>query len=240
MCNIIKYISSLRFIIFTLLYFAAGSDLQAQMPICEAEIQKFGFKKVVRYLEKALQNGLNYFSEIQPSVKDGNDLSTFHFHSATYRIDAPVGQVWNACMTTSPVKLWEGKMLGLSCVYSNNSDRIFYRDDIQFDTPELHQIYFINLRIMRLFNVAAALMTTKIDDDENCMEFTYIEGNKSTGKQTVRLVETSDGATQIVHETFYTSGSKFRDKRLYPRFHQIAITDLHEKIDMYSNAKESL
>ena len=103
-----------------------------------------------------------------------------------------------------------------------------------FDTPELHQIYFINLRIMRLFNVAAALMTTKIDNDENFMEFTYIKGNKSAGKQTVRLVETGDGATQIIHETFYTSGSKFRDKKLYPRFHQIAITDLHEKIDRYS------
>jgi len=237
MCNIVKYMSLLRLMIFMLLVFASGSGLQAQMPISEADAQKFGFKKVVKYLEKALQNGLNYFSEIQPSVKDGNDLSAFHFHSATYRINAPVGQVWNTCMTTSPVKLWEGKMLGLSCVYSSNSDKIFYRDDTQFDAPELHQIYFINLRIMRLFNVAAALMTTKIDGDENFMEFTYIEGNKSTGKQTVRLVATGDGATQIVHETFYASGSKFRDKRLYPRFHQIAITDLHEKIDRYSNVE---
>jgi len=226
-----------HFIIFMLLFFAAGTDLQAQMPISEAETQKFVFKKVVRYLEKVLQNGLQYFSEIQPSINDNNDLSAFHYHSATYRINAPVVQVWHACMTTSPAKLWEGKMLGLSCVYSNNSDKIFYHDDVQFDAPELHQIYFINLRIMRLFNVAAALMTTKIDGDENFMEFTYIKGNKSAGKQTVRLVETGDGATQIIHETFYTSGSKFRDKKLYPRFHQMAITDLHEKIDRYSSGR---
>jgi len=164
-------------------------------------------------------------------------MSRFYFHRGTYIINAPVGQVWNTCMTTSPANLWKGKMLGLSCVYSNNSDKISYRNDQDFDRLEVHQVYFINLRMIRLFNVAAALITTKIDDNEKIMEFTYIKGNKSTGKQTVRLVETNDGETKIVHETFYRSGSKFRDKRLYPRFHQIAITDLHQKIRMYSTEK---
>ena len=94
---------------------------------------------------------------------------------------------------------------------SKNSDKVFYRGDQQFDALELHQIYFINLRVMRLFNTAAALIVTKIDNDEKLLEFTYIEGNKSTGKQTVRLIETDDSETKIVHDTFYKSGSKFRD-----------------------------
>ena len=223
-------------IIFILLFF--GAVLQAQVPICEADAQKLGYKKVVKYLKKNESlNNLYYFSEIQPSINDSNNLGRFYFHNANFTINAPIWKVWKTCMTTSPANLWKGKMLGLSFVYSNNSDKMFYCGDQQFDTLELNQIYFINLRIMHVFNVAVALMITKIDADEKIMEFTYIEGNKSIGKQTMRLLETNDSETKIVHETFYTSGSKFRDKRLYPRFHQIAITDLHEQIDVYSTVK---
>jgi len=224
--------------IFLLLYLFAGTVTLAQTQISDADAKKLGYKKVVKYLKKnESRNNLHFFSEIQPSINDSNDMSRFYFHRGTYIINAPVGQVWNTCMTVSPANLWKGKMLGLSCVYSNNSDKISYRNDNDFDRLEVHQIYFINLRMIRLFNVAAALITTKIDDNEKILEFTYIKGNKSTGKQTVRLVETNDGETKIVHETFYRSGSKFRDKRLYPRFHQIAITDLHQKIGIYSTEK---
>ena len=221
-----------------LLYFFNATVAQAQMPISDVDAKKLGYKKVVKYLKKnESRNNLHYFSDIQPSINDSNDMSRFYFHRGTYSINAPVRQVWNTCITVSPAKLWKGKMLGLSCVYSNHSDKIFYREDIPCDTLELNQIFFINLRIMRVFNVAAALVTTKIDYDENFMEFTYIKGNKCTGRQTVRFVETNGNETKIVHETFYSSGSKFRDKRLYPRFHQIAISDLHKKIEMYSTVK---
>ena len=211
------------------LFVAVGS--YAQMPISDADTEKLGYKKIIKYLEK---RNLIYFSEIQPSISNSNDLNAFFLHNATYTVNAPVERVWNTCTTTSPANLWKGKTLGLSCVYSKNSDKIFYCDGQQFDILELNQIYFINLRIMRLFNIAAALITTNIDYDEKLLEFTYIEGNKSTGKQTVRLVATNDNETEIIHNTLYKSDSKFRDKRLYSRFHQISITDLHKKIDMYS------
>jgi hypothetical protein len=224
--------------IFILLYLFTGTVSQAQMKISGADVKELVYKKVAKYLKKnESRNNVHYFSEIQPSINDSNNVSMFYFHSGTYTIHAPVGHVWNTCITTSPANLWKGKMLALSCVYSNNSDKIFYCGDEQFDNLELDQIYFINLRIMRLFNVAAALLTTKIDDVDKIMEFTYIKGNKSIGKQTVRLIETNDSETKIVHETFYKSGSKFRDKKLYPHFHQIAITNLHQKIDAYSTVK---
>ena len=227
-------------IIFILFYLISGTISKAQMPISETDAKKLRYKKVEKYLKKnEVRNNLHFFSEIKPSINDSNDLTGYYFHRGTYMVNAPIEQVWNTCMNTSPEKLWSGKMLGLSCVYSNHSGKLYYSGNQQFETLELKQIYFINLRMMRLFNIAAALITTKIDDDEKCMEFTYIEGNKSTGRQTVRLIETDDGETEIVHETFYKSGSKLRDKRLYPLFHQKAITDLHEKINVYSTEKSS-
>ena len=244
MTNYIQRIADLRNmskanIIFILIYLLPCTVSKAQMPISETDAKKLIYKKVEKYLKKKeVRDNFHYFSEIKPSINDTNDLSGYCFHCGTYTVNAPIEQVWNTCMNTSPEKLWNGKMLRLSCIYSNHSDKIYYSGNQQFEALELDQIYFINLRMMRLFNIAAALITTKIDDDEKCMEFTYIEGNKSTGKQTVRLIETDDGETKIVHETFYKSGSKLRDKRFYPRIHQIAITDLHEKIYVYSTEKE--
>jgi hypothetical protein len=187
--------------------------------------------KVVKYLNKI---DVCCFSEVKPSVNDSSDLSVFNFHTTTYTINAPFEQVWNTCMFGSPTNLWQGKTLRLSGVYSEESDRLFSHDNQQPDSLELNQIYFISIRIMRLINLTAALKTTQIDHDENFIEFTYVDGNKAIGKQTVRLIAIDDNETKIVHDTFYKSNSKFRDKRLYPRFHQKAITDLHQKIDEYS------
>ena len=202
----------------------------AQTPISEADANKVGFKKVVKYLKNV---DLRYFSEIQPSINENSDLSAFHFHSATYTVNAPVEQVWNTCLFASPANLWKGKTLGLGCVYSNGSDEIFYRDHAHFEKPELDQIYFLNISILRLFNIAAALIITDINHDENSIEFTYIEGNKAIGKQTLRLIAMCANETQITHDTHYKSSSRFRDRRLYPVFHQKAISDLHKMIDEY-------
>ena len=222
--------------IFTVILFLfIAMDSYAQMPISDADTEKLGYKKMIKYFEKS---NLVYFSEIKPSINNGSDLNAFYIHNAKYTVNAPVERVWNTCTTTSPASLWKGKTLGLSCVYSKNSDKIFYCDDQQFDILELNQIYFINLHIMRLFNVAAALITTNIDPDEKIFEFTYIEGNKSIGKQTVSLLATNENETTILHDTQYKSDSKFRDKRLYSHFHQISITDLHKKIDMYMECKQ--
>ena len=217
-------------------FFICIDVLQAQMPISKVDQKELVYKKVIKYL-KNISRSYIHFSDIQPSVNDSSDLSRFYLHSGTYIVNAPVQQTWDACIFTPPTELWHGKILELSCIYNGNSDRVFYRSDQQFDSLEHHQIYFINLRLIRLFNVAAALITTKIDADNNLIEFTYIKGNKSTGKQVIRLVGTGDAETKIIHDTYYQSKSKFRDKRLYSRFHQKAITELHQKIDFYSASR---
>ena len=217
--------------IIAILCLFGGMALYAQTPISAADTKKLGYKKVVRFLKRL---DLRYFCDIQPSVNDGSDLSAFYFHNSVYTVNASVERVWETCLFASPENLWKGKTLGLSCIYSKNSDKIFYRSQSRFDTLELNQVYFINIRIMPLFSIASALIVTKIDYDEKLIEFTYIEGNKSNGRQTVRLIANSDNETGIIHDTYYKSSSKFRDKRLYPLIHKKVINDLHKNIDKYS------
>ena len=212
-----------------------GTVLQSQIRISDIETEKLIHKKVLKYLNKS---NYCFFNELQPSVNENSDLSMFYVHHAIYTVFAPIENIWNTCMFVSPTNLWKGKILDLSFVYNNNSDKLSYKNDQNFDSLEINQIYFINLHIMHLFNVAAALITTKIDYEEKVLEFTYIKGNKSIGKQIVRLIVDNENETKIIHDTYYKSDSKFRDKRLYPRFHQKSITDLHKKIDLYSNPIE--
>ena len=229
-----KQKTSKTFLLFIVGCLFFNINLQAQMLVSNVDTKQLGYKKVAKYLKKKSKENIVYFSDIRPSVNDSSDFSPFCFHSGSYIVHAPIQQTWNTCILESPAKLWNSKMLGLSCVYNANSDTIFYRLSQHFDTLGLNQIYFINLRILRLFNVAAALIITKIDYDQKLIEFTYVEGNKSIGRQILRLVETGESETKIVHDTFYRSNSDFRDKRLYSRFHQIAITGLHKRIDEYS------
>jgi len=224
----------MKSIILILFALSFSITVWSQMKISEIDAKKLGYKKVAKYLKNEELKKLRFFFEIQPSINDSCDLSKFYFHSGTYIINSSVQDVWNICITTSPAVLWNGKMLGLACVYDVNTDNMFYVSDEQCNTLDLKQIYFINLRIMRLFNVAAALMVTKIDADQKLIEFTYIRGNKSVGKQILRLFEFGNNGTKIVHDTFYKSNSKMRDRKFYSRFHQIAITDLHKKIEMSS------
>ena len=219
----------LTFVLFSLCVAA-----QAQMQISEVDAKRLKHRKVAKYLNSDELKTLQYFSEIQPSVSDSCDLSGFHFHRGLYIVNASVSDVWDVGVGASPVELWRGKMLALACIYEAGRGGLFYPDDEPHEPLELHQIYFINLRIMRMFNVAAALMVTKVDEGERVIEFTYIGGNTSVGRQTLRLVGLGDSETIIVHDTFYRSGSTLRDRRFYPRFHQIAITDLHKNLEMHA------
>ena len=222
----------LKIILIAVFYLFIVLPSHAQMLISEVDTEKVGYKKTIKRLKKS---NLTYFSDIRPSITDDSNLSMFHCHNATYTIKAPVEQVWNTCLLASPANLWKGKTLGLSCIYSKNTDNIMYNSDQRFESLDLNQIYFINLHIIRLFNIAAALIVTNIDHDTKQIEFTYIEGNKSTGKQILSLHATNENETTIFHDTLYKSDSKFRDKRLYSRFHQISITELHEKIGVYAH-----
>ncbi|MCL2072570.1 MAG: hypothetical protein FWH18_01500 [Marinilabiliaceae bacterium] len=216
-----------KLILSFVLYLFVNTLSTAQMSLSSVNKEKLEYKKVIKYIKKL---DSRYFYEIQPSINDSTDMSTFFFHNASFAINAPIDRVWNTCIYSSPSQLWKGKTIGLSFIYNKNSDNIFYHTDQQFDTLEINQIYFLNLLIIPTVNIAAALITTKIDPYEKVIEFTYIEQNKSIGKQILRLIPISDNETEIIHDTFYKSGSKFRDKKLYPIFHQKAITDLHKKI----------
>jgi hypothetical protein len=81
-----------------------------------------------------------------------------------------------------------------------------------------------------LYNLAVAFEIIAIDVLNREIIFSYVEGGKSQGEQSIQFIDTKDGYTEIIHSTLFKSDSKFRDKFLYPKFHIKAINEFHKNI----------
>ena len=109
-------------------------------------------------------------------------------------------------------------------------DRIIYKDD-DYQEIEEGEIIFLNLKLLGgIKNIAVALKVTKVDDENKTINLCYISNGMTEGTQQIKLAENIDGNTVICQETRYRNLSKFREKKLYPIFHNQAVTEIHTNI----------
>ena len=86
----------------------------------------------------------------------------------------------------------------------------------------------MNLKLLNgLYNLPVAFEITKIDEGNKMIEFSYLKGGKARGAQVIQLMSTDRGYTKVVHKSYVQSHSKFRDKYLYPYFHNKIINEFH-------------
>lgn len=160
-----------------------------------------------------------------PMIQD----STHYYHNYTIYIDAPIDSVWKAYNTISPAEVWNSKIISFGFAYARESGNLFYEDEA-FDHLEEGQIQFLSLRYLwGIFKLNIAHELIGIDERSRKLQFCYVQYGKSRGTQIISLEE-ENGKTKVIHDTYYKSGSKFRDKRIYPHFHEITIKDLHENV----------
>ncbi len=115
-------------------------------------------------------------------------------------------------------------------LYSRQADRINYADKPYFGL-ETGLIYYLNLKVlMGLYKLPVAFEILKVDEGQKIIEMSYLKGGKAQGKQIIQFIALKNGDTEIVHENYFRSESKFRDKYLYPFFHTRIINKFHHKI----------
>jgi hypothetical protein len=86
----------------------------------------------------------------------------------------------------------------------------------------------MNLRLLKgILNVPVAFEIINIDPGKLVVELSYIEGNKTRGKQTLHFFDNGDGRTRIVHMSYFKSDSFVRDAFFYPLFHKKFIREFH-------------
>ena len=164
-----------------------------------------------------------------PSIKEGDDLSSFSYHQKSYVIEMDVETVWNTYINVKPNEAWKGPLNTFKQSYSKSRNLLFDSTSTELPCIELGMVYELNLKLAKLLNVGVAFQITELNEAEKIIEFTYGKDNKSHGRQ--RIVFKKEGnKTFIIHYSNFKSDSKFRDKHLYPKFHEKCMDEFHANL----------
>ena len=201
-----------------------------QLKLDDIETEQIKQSKIRKFVKTQIQEKKHQFYEIHPSWNSGKDLSTYSKIEMTFFLNSNVQDVWNGYLSTNPSKSWNGKKISLGLVLQKFPGKIYYQND-QIMGVDTGQVYFLNLKLLLgIINIPVAFEIITIDPVEKVLEFSYIDGNKSSGVQQVKFIDINDECTEIKHISYYKSDSPFRDKYIYPFFHKKIITDFHQNM----------
>jgi hypothetical protein len=191
-------------------------------------IEEISQRKVRKYIVSRSIDRMPDFYQIHASWNRGSEESHFHVNEKTFILGYSFSDVWECYRHTSPVKMWNCVSSGFGLLVSKSLNSAFYANDPSFPDIDTGQVYFLNLRLMKgLFNVPVAFEIIVLDAKRQVMEFSYIDNNKTLGKQTISFFDNGAGTTRIVHRSYFKSGSALRDGLFYPHFHKKFIKDFH-------------
>jgi hypothetical protein len=188
-------------------------------------------RKVRNYILSNEIDRMPSFSLIHASWNKDIDETDFNVNEKTYFLKYSLPDVWDCYRHADPVHAWNGRSIRFELLITKYSNSVSYASNSSFPDVDTGQVYFLNLRLFRgLFNIPVAFEIINIDDKLQILEFSYIENNKSLGKQSLQFFDTGDSCTRIVHRSYYKSESSFRDNLLYPYFHKKFINDYHRNM----------
>lgn len=209
----------------------------------EINFNRIKQEKVKRLLVDNGLNSLQDLSRLKSLCYNPTDGNHYFKHTKTFLFTANIDVVWNAYKTTNPQHSHDGSMVSFGMMYSRKRNEVMYLGDV-YSGIEEGQIIFFNLNLFaNVVSMAVGHEITGVNESEKTIKICYLQNGASTGTQLIQLKEITVGQTQVVHDTWYRSGSIFRDKVLYPGFHTKGLTEFHNnvrlKIQELSNHKLS-
>jgi len=212
----------------TLCLFSGG--ICAQNSIKAIDLSKIKHRKVKNYILEQQKQNIEYFSDLEASVHQNDDLTGFLISEKSYVIQQKKEIVWKNYRHSCQTDVWDIKRVSFSVLYSRDSQSIVYADQDFFGLAE-GQIYYLNLKVLNgFYNLPVAFEVINVDTENNFFEFSYLKGGKAQGKQTIQFVDTEEGYTEVIHKSFVKSNSKIRDKYIYPFFHNKIINEFHNNM----------
>lgn len=188
-------------------------------------------KKIRHYIIKQIKKDIHYLTDVHPSCRSKDRFTKLNTMQNTYLIKESTDIVWEIYNTVNLAEAWDGRMVSFGFLYSKWADYIIYRNSINYCEIDTGQVFFINLKLLYgIYNLPVGLQVIDIDSANTTITFSYLEGGKSAGIQTIKFIPTIEGYTKIEHISTFKSNSPFRDKRLYPFYHTKVLDEFHEKI----------
>lgn len=205
-------------------------DSYANTPMSRIEMSRIPQEEIRDFIKSQIKNDVNEFDELTATYRQGDSLSKFNFHEKEYRFDFPKDVLWRHYLSANPSVAWNGDMVSFGLMVSKQDGEVMYKGE-DYQGIKVGQVMFINIEVLGgLIKIPVAHEIIAVDLEKTFLEFSYVKGGKSAGKQRITFYENNDGTTRINHTTYYRSASAFRDKVIYPFFHTQAIDDYHENM----------
>lgn len=170
------------------------------------------------------------FQQIATSCYHEEDSLKYKENLKTYIVRAGIGRVWQNYVNITPPKAWNGRMVNFGFLFSKPENTFVYAGNAS-EPIRVGNVIYVNLKFLRgLKNLGVAFEITRLDEENKTICFCYLKDGVSTGSQEIRFTEMANGYTKISHLTHYRSRSEFRDRKLYPRFHEKFVGEFHENI----------
>jgi hypothetical protein len=199
-----------------------------QMAISETDFGAIPFAAVRNWLMDRNET-LHHYKALRPSCDEESDLRKFSRCTKTYIIRKQPDSVMAAYLSVNPMISWHTRKSVPGLLYDRNKDALYYPGQ-DAGAAEPGKVLFLNLKLLKgLYSMATAIEIT--DVGENVVEFGYPKSGRAEGKQELRFESTPRGNTRVVHTCWVYSGSKIRDKMLYPFFHKRLINSFHRKME---------
>lgn len=202
---------------------------ESQINYSEINYSKIKQKKIQEYLHSQ-EEVKHTLLDIHPSLQKNAETEGYHTQTQEFFINGSLKDVWQHYLSTNPSDSWNSKNVSFAMLFSKKEKRVIYKDGYvsHLDTG---QVVFLNLKLVKgLTNLASVFEFINIDTKSKVLEFSYVEGNTTQGKQQLQFIETGKGETQIIHTSYYKSNSVLRDLFLYPYFHNRLTSQFHRNM----------
>jgi hypothetical protein len=200
------------------------------MTFSDINLNRVPQKKVREFLIEQQNSNIQTLINIKPSINSNSKIKGFSNHVKEYFLKDSLTKVWQHYIVTNPGDSWNGKKVSFGMLFSKKDKKIVYCDE-SVSHIDTGQIVYLNLRILNgIANLPAVFEFITIDEERRIIEFSYIDRNITKGKQRLQFIETNKGYTRILHTSFYKSSSSFRDRFLYPFFHDKLSNEFHRNM----------
>jgi hypothetical protein len=213
---------------------------KAQDSFDEIDFERIPQKKVREYIVQQEVDSIVSFSNIEPSLKTNSKTDDYKVHAKEYFVNDSLKKVWHHYIYTNPADAWDGKRVTVGLVYSNKNNQVVYNNE-KVARLNTGQVVYLNLKFMKgVLNLATAIEFITIDTVNYIVEYSYIKGNKTEGKQRMEFFENEKGQTCIVHSSYFKSDSRIRDRFFYPFFHDKFSNEFHRNMrKLYFKQKQT-
>lgn len=195
----------------------------------DVDYKRIPNKKICNLLKAQDVQKVRDLQNIKPECYSSAEEESFYEHEKTYVIDAPVAKVWNEYKTIPPQNAWNCLLVNYGFCFSKSKNELIYPDK-QVNSLQENQLHFLDLNLFGLFHIAVGHEVMEVNDAKRTMKFCYLSEGASRGSQWVRMEQLENGKTKVVHYTRYCSGSRFRDRSLYPFIHSLIISAFHHNV----------